>query len=54
MSDEDLKEMLEAVDSYTREACETADTARQSLIDTGFMLPDGELAEPYRALDPRP
>jgi hypothetical protein len=48
MSDEDLKETLEALKKLREEFIASPQRARDFFVEAGFITPDGELTEHYR------
>jgi hypothetical protein len=48
MSNEDLKETLEALRKTRDEIGNSPERARAFLVRAGILTPDGQVAEPYR------
>jgi hypothetical protein len=48
VSDQDLKETLEALKKLREELAASPQKARDFLVRAGFITPDGELTEHYR------
>ena len=50
MTEQELKELLAAMERVRAEHASTPEKARQFLIEEGFLTENGELAEPYKPL----
>jgi len=48
MSDQELKEFVEALERMKQEHSASPEAGRQFLIDAGILTKEGELTEPYR------
>lgn len=49
MSDQDLAEFLAGIERLRQERGNDPEKARAMLVEEGILLPNGELAEPYRS-----
>ena len=49
MTEQELRELLEAMEHVRAEHCSTPEKARQFLQREGLLTETGELAEPYRS-----
>jgi hypothetical protein len=54
MSRQELQELLAALDRVRQANTGSPEAARQFLKDEGFLTAEGEIAQPYEPLTPKP
>jgi hypothetical protein len=54
VSRQELQQILAAMDRVRQANTGSPEAARQFLKDEGFLTPEGEIAQPYEPLPPKP
>lgn len=52
MSDQELKEFVEALERIQQQHSAVPETGRKFLVDAGILTEEGDLAAPYRSICP--